>query len=106
VIFQVWFYATPVIYPLALVTAQMGERFAWIARVIAVNPATVYVELARLGLYGSVSATGQASTPLVDGPPTWPSLAAVGLAAGWALVAFVAGYVVFLRRSRTFAKEV
>ncbi|MFO7779122.1 MAG: ABC transporter permease [Nitriliruptoraceae bacterium] len=106
VIFQVWFYATPVIYPLALVTAQMGEGFAWIARVIAVNPATIFVELARLGLYGPVSATGDAIAPLADGPPAWPSLAAVALAAGWALVAFVAGYVVFLRRARTFAKEV
>ena len=106
VIFQVWFYATPVIYPLALVTAQMGERFAWVATVIAINPATVFVELARLGLYGSVSATGDVVTPLVDGPPAWPSLAATGMASGWALVALLAGYLVFLRRARTFAKEV
>lgn len=106
VIFQVWFYATPVIYPLALVTAQMGERFAWIAQVIAVNPATVYVELARLGLYGPVTATGDAIVPLADGPPTWPSVTAGALAAGWALVVFAAGYAVFLRRARTFAKEV
>jgi ABC-type polysaccharide/polyol phosphate export permease len=106
VIFQVWFYATPVIYPLALVTAQIGDRFAWVATVIAVNPATVFVELARLGLYGSVSATGDVVAPLTDGPPAWPSLAATGVATGWALLAFVLGYLVFLRRARTFAKEV
>jgi len=106
VIFQVWFYATPVIYPLALVTAQIDERFAWVATVIAINPATVFVELARLGLYGSVSATGDVVAPLTDGPPAWPNLVATGVATGWALLAFVLGYLVFLRRSRTFAKEV
>ena len=106
VIFQVWFYATPVIYPLALVTSQVGERFAWVARLIAINPATTFVELSRLGLYGSVAAVEDGVRPLVDGPPAWPSLFSVGVAGGWALLAFALGYVVFLRRARTFAKEV
>ena len=106
VIFQVWFYATPVLYPLALVTAQMGERFAWIAQLIAINPTTWFVELARLGLYGSVSATGDVLVPLRDGPPAWPSLTSAAVAGGWAVAMFVVGYVVFLRRARTFAKEV
>ncbi len=106
VIFQVWFYATPVLYPLALVTAQMGERFSWVAQLIALNPSTSFVELARLGLYGPVSATGDVISPLVDGPPAWPAATAALVAAGWAVAAFVAGYAIFLRRARTFAKEV
>ena len=106
VIFQVWFYATPVIYPLALVTAQMGERFAWVAQLIAINPATWFVELARLGLYGSVRATGEELAPLIDGPPAWPSATAALITAGWAVLMLLVGYVVFLRRARTFAKEV
>ena len=106
VIFQVWFYATPVLYPLALVTERIPARFAWVAQVIAINPATVFVELARLGLYGSVTATSQPLNPLVDGPPGWPTASATGMALAWAVTAFVAGYVVFLRRARTFAKEV
>ena len=106
VIFQVWFYATPVIYPLALVTAQIEARFAWVATVIAINPATVFVELSRLGLYGSVVAVEDGGPLLVDGPPDWPSLTSVGVAGGWAVLAFLLGYLVFLRRARTFAKEV
>ena len=106
VIFQVWFYATPVLYPLALVSAQRGERFAWIAQLIAFNPATWFVELARLGLYGSVTAADEGGALLIDGPPAWPALGSVGVALVWAVVMFVVGYSVFLRRARTFAKEV
>jgi hypothetical protein len=39
-------------------------------------------------------------------PPGWTSLASLGIALGWAVAAVVFGYVVFLRRARTFAKEV
>ncbi|MEX2549134.1 MAG: ABC transporter permease [Nitriliruptoraceae bacterium] len=106
VIFQVWFYATPVIYPLALVRSQMGDRFAWVATVIEWNPTTWFVELFRLGLYGPVSATGDVVNPLIDGTPTWPDVASTLVAAGWAALMFLVGYVVFLRRARTFAKEV
>ncbi len=106
VIFQVWFYATPVIYPLALVRTQIGDRFAWVATVIEWNPATWFVELFRLGLYGPVSATGDVVAPLADGAPTWPDPGSTLIAAGWAGLAFIVGYVVFLRRARTFAKEV
>jgi hypothetical protein len=38
--------------------------------------------------------------------PTWPALGALGITFVWAVVAFAVGYVVFLRRARTFAKEV
>ncbi len=106
VIFQVWFYATPVLYPLALVSAQMGERFAWIAQLIAINPATWFVELARMGLYGSVTAADDTVALLVDGPPGWPAIGSVLIALGWAVAMFLAGYAVFRRRARTFAKEV
>ncbi len=107
VIFQVWFYATPVLYPLALVSDVLGgdrfARFAWIETLLAINPTTWFVELFRTGLYGPVTAT---SDGLVDGPPGLPDVATVGGAAGWAVLALVVGYVVFLRRARTFAKEV
>lgn len=106
VIFQVWFYATPVIYPLALVTAQMGERFAWVAAVIGANPATWFIELARLGLYGSVTVGTSTLGPLVAGQPAFPAPADVGIALAWAVAALVFGYVTFRRRARTFAKEV
>jgi ABC-type polysaccharide/polyol phosphate export permease len=100
VIFQVWFYATPVIYPLALVSQAASPR---IEAVLQANPMTWFVETFRSGLFGVVSA---ADGRLVASAPTWPSLASIGLASAWAVLAFVFGYVVFLRRARTFAKEV
>jgi ABC-type polysaccharide/polyol phosphate export permease len=107
VIFQVWFYATPVIYPLALVRATMPDRFAWIAGVLQANPTTWFVELFRGGLYGPVEARlVEGEAVLVDAAPALPDPAAFGIAALWAIAAFVFGYVVFLRRARTFAKEV
>ncbi len=108
VIFQVWFYATPVLYPLALVRAVVPDRYSWLETVLQLNPMTWFVEVFRQPLYGPVRAASGSSTaaPVVDSLPSWPSAASFGMAAGWAFFAFVAGYVVFLRRSRTFAKEV
>ncbi len=105
VIFLVWFYATPVLYPLALVVAQVGAD-SFIANVLAVNPMTWFVEAFRTPLYGTVVTSGVAMPPVVSGPPTWPSAGSIGLASAWAVGGFVGGYVVFLRRARTFAKEV
>jgi ABC-type polysaccharide/polyol phosphate export permease len=106
VIFQVWFYATPVIYPLALVQAQIDERFGWIVTVLQVNPMTWFVEVFREGLYGAVVATGDAARPVTDAAPGWPDPTSLAIATAWALGSFALGYVVFLRRARTFAKEV
>jgi ABC-type polysaccharide/polyol phosphate export permease len=106
VIFQVWFYATPVLYPLALVHASpMLEResLAWIPTALLFNPMTWFVEIFREPLYGPVVVDGAQITSL---PPSWTSPATLAIAAGWAIVAVVFGYVVFLRRARTFAKEV
>ncbi len=105
VIFQVWFYATPVIYPLALVTKEIQEPFGWVATALRFNPMTWFVEVFRHGLYGPVAldATDETLRALAPG---WPEPVALAIAAGWAVAAFIVGYVVFLRRSRTFAKEV
>jgi ABC-type polysaccharide/polyol phosphate export permease len=108
VIFLVWFYATPVLYPLALVRAQLGPD-ALLARGLQLNPMTWFVEAFRTPLYGAVREAGEGAVgvaQVVAGAPSWPSLTALGLGLAWALVTFVGGYVVFLRRSRTFAKEV
>jgi ABC-type polysaccharide/polyol phosphate export permease len=106
VIFQVWFYITPVLYPLALVRASpMLERqgLEWIPTALLFNPMTWFVEVFREPLFGPVLQEGGS---IVDAAPGWPSPASLGIAALWALGALVAGYVVFLRRARTFAKEV
>jgi ABC-type polysaccharide/polyol phosphate export permease len=102
VIFLVWFYATPVLYPLALVRDQLGAG-SWLVTALQVNPMTWYVEMFRTPLYGAVVA---APAGIDSGGPTWPSLLALGIGAIWAVVMFVVGYALFLRGSRTFAKEI
>lgn len=105
VMFLVWFYATPVLYPLALVRAELAVDHVLVT-LLQLNPMTWFVELFRIPLYGLVEVAGSGSDPVVALAPTWPTLTTFAIAAGWALVAFVGGYVVFLRRARTFAKEV
>ncbi len=104
VIFLVWFYATPVLYPLALVHLELGARSV-IATLLAANPMTWFVEAFRAPMYGRVELVAD-SAGLASTAPTWPSPHGLGIAAAWAVVAFVGGYVVFLRRARSFAKEV
>ncbi len=83
VAFLMWFYATPVIYPL-------DQLPGWVQTVIKLNPMTHFVELFRRALY---------STSL----PSWSTLLA---ATGSALAMFAAGWLTFNRLSREFAKEV
>ena len=104
VIFQVWFYATPVIYPWVLVEAETSGAFRWVGVVLLANPMTWFVEVFRDGLYGQV--TVGRSGELVSAAPGLPAAGALGVAAIWALLAFAVGYSVFHRRARTFAKEV
>jgi ABC-type polysaccharide/polyol phosphate export permease len=108
VLYLVWFYATPVLYPLALVEATLaGERVSWVGTVLRINPMTWFVEAFRTPLYGEVVvASGDASGPVSSMLPTWTSPGTLGVMVLWAAIAFVVGYVVFLRRARTFAKEV
>ena len=108
VIFQVWFYTTPVLYPLALVRAVVPAPYAWLETVLKLNPMTWFIEVFRQPLYGPVTTTGAAppQPPVTDALPGWPPVSSFGIAAAWACLAFVLGYVVFLRRARTFAKEV
>ncbi len=105
VMFLVWFYATPVLYPLALVRAELGVDH-FLVTLLQFNPMAWFVELFRTPLYGPVEVATSGSDPVVALAATWPSLSTFAVAAAWAAVSFVGGYVVFLRRARTFAKEV
>ncbi|WP_052666149.1 ABC transporter permease [Nitriliruptor alkaliphilus] len=108
VLYLVWFYTTPVLYPLALVEAELqGHRLEWLVMILRANPMTWFVEAFRAPLYGDVvvSAAGSGE-PVVSMLPTWPSLGTIAILLLWAVGAFAVGYTVFLRRARTFAKEV
>ncbi len=107
VIFQVWFYATPVIYPLALVGFALDGHAVWLQRlvqmVVQLNPATWFVEAFRAGMYGPVT---QGPDGLVTHAPAWAGVTTLAAAGAWAVGMLVIGGVVFQRRARTFAKEV
>ena len=106
VMFLVWFYATPVLYPLALVKSRLGTDHLLVT-FLQLNPMTWFVEVFRTPLYGAVQVASSSSDgPITSVPPTLPDLRGLAIAAAWALVVFVGGYIVFLRRARTFAKEV
>ena len=104
VIFQVWFYATPVIYPWVLVQAETSDAFRWVAFVLLANPMTWFVEVFRSGTYGRVAVDGAGE--LVSTAPGLPDPSTLLVSGGWAIAAFLIGYVVFHHRARTFAKEV
>ena len=111
VMFLVWFYATPVLYPLALVKSRLGTDHLLVT-FLQLNPMTWFVEVFRAPLYGQVREATPATQALEGaGPvtslvPGLPSVTGLAIAAAWAIAALVLGYVVFARRARTFAKEV
>jgi ABC-type polysaccharide/polyol phosphate export permease len=115
VIMMVWFYATPIIYPFALVSGIDSAVGRVAAVVLSYNPMTWFVRLFRESMYGEV-VTNPAFDPgcvgegcaaqLVSDPALWPSPELLLGAAVVAIAAFLVGYLAFHRFARTFAKEV
>jgi lipopolysaccharide transport system permease protein len=83
VLFLLWFYATPVIYPLEMVTGSYQT-------LLRLNPMTSYLSLFRHAMYYF----------------TWPSPRLLAGTTVVALVTFIAGYAAFTRLAVSFAKEV
>lgn len=82
VILRIWFYATPIIYPLEIVP----ERLLWL---IKLNPMYYMVELFR--------------QPLLNG--TVPELNYWLIAAGSALISLIVGSIVFTSKSNDYAYQ-
>ena len=111
VIFMVWFYATPIIYPLAMVQATGGRVAEIASTVLAWNPMTWFVRLFRESIYGEVVRNpacdaGPCSPPFLTQPQAWPSGELLLGATLAAVVSFVVGYTLFHRFALNFAKEV
>ena len=114
VIMMVWFYATPIIYPFALVAGIESTVGRVAAVVLSFNPMTWFVRLFRESIYGEVVANPAAEgcvgidcpPALVSSGPSWPSPELMLLATGVALLTFVIGYLMFHRFSLNFAKEI
>ncbi|MBW3661455.1 MAG: ABC transporter permease [Actinobacteria bacterium] len=109
VVFLIWFYATPIIYPVALVEQQIqrGVQVAEVyGHIISLNPMTWFVKLFRDAMYGTVEVATQGVEPFTVAPSSWPSIELIGAVTLTSLVVFTLGYLAFHRFALTFAKEV
>lgn len=88
---QLWFYATPIIYPIELVEAQRGTEVLGVSilTLYNLNPAVTFVEAFRDVLY-------DLQWP---GPDRWGAMLA------WAVVSMVVGVRVFRRFEGRLAEE-
>lgn len=103
VIFLIWFYATPIIYPYEMAVNAAGHS-RWghlFLEIISLNPMTWFVRLFRQALYGVGNlGIGTSFAPL------WPSATLLAATTLVSVITFAVGYVVFQRFAVTFAKEV
>lgn len=92
IVFQVWFYLTPILYPVSLVASR--EEMAWgvggvsLLNLYLANPMAEYVEAFRALLYHN----------------RLPELSNALACVIWAAVAFVVGYRVFQRHEKGLAE--
>jgi ABC-2 type transport system permease protein len=82
---QVWFYATPIIYPLSII-ANVHPR---LIRYIRLNPLERFAEIFRGTLYDA----------------RMPTVASMGYVVACSLVTLAIGYTVFMRYERRLAEE-
>ncbi|MGI9644482.1 MAG: ABC transporter permease [Ilumatobacteraceae bacterium] len=89
IVIQVWFFATPIIYPPSLLSDR-DDIPEWVITILELNPTAVFVRVFRALLYDA-------------GAPATADLAAI--AVGSTLV-LAAGWALFLRLAPRFAEEV
>ncbi len=95
ILINIWFFLTPVIYPLGVFGEGPAVRIVrWL------NPMASLIEFYREILYGNAVAVGQIPTPGL------PALTSVLRVAITALIMLAAGYWVFQRVSRNFGEEI
>jgi ABC-2 type transport system permease protein len=94
IIFQIWMYLTPIIYPLSLVQAQsdrVGPLFGTpitVLDIYSVNPLVHFVEVFRELLYDN----------------RWPDGGAFLACALWAIGSFTLGLIIFRRNEKGLAE--
>ena len=82
VLFLLWFYVTPIVYPRTMLSPKLN-------RLISLNPMTSITTLYRDSLYNLKT-------------PDWGNVAVAAVSAA---IVLVVGYVVYGRMSASFAKE-
>ena len=98
VVMQIWFYVTPIIYPLSQIINMSGFGLMVAKLMLIVNPMAQIIQDARYVLVTpqteTIWNTVGAGTPLLK---IVPIVLSIGL--------FVVGVIVFRKHSRTFAEE-
>lgn len=102
VIFLLWFYASPVLYPRAIAELELASS-PLLRLALDLNPMSAFMAAFRAPLYGVVTIVDGAPVAL---PPTWPSAQALAAVLVWGVATLVVGALFFARRERTFAREV
>ena len=87
---QVWFFATPIIYPPSLIEEKRDSIPDWVITLLELNPMAVFVRVFRVLLYDA-------------GGPDIVDLASIAV---WGTVTLALGWALFLRLAPRFAEEV
>lgn len=116
VVFMVWFYATPIIYPIAMVTGSSDTAAVVFGYILNLNPMTWFVKIFRESIYGTVvpnpdcvgfQELGQVCPkPFVTMAQSWPSAELLIGCTLAAVITFTVGYLAFHRFALNFAKEI
>ena len=85
IVMQVWFYATPIIYPITLIS----DKHPGLVNVLRLNPLERFAEVFRALMYEA----------------RFPTLADTLVVLGWAAGALIVGYLVFSRFEGRLAEE-
>ena len=87
---QLWFFATPIVYPINLVAKKLTGHLHWLLTAYRANPMAVFVEAYRRCLYES----------------RWPSPLQMACLLALSAAALSVGLWVFARLSPRFAEEI
>ena len=98
VFMQMWFYVTPIIYPISMIANAGTPAMMTIAKVIMLNPLAQIIQDARYTLVGK---TDTVWSLIGSGP--WSLLKLIPVLSVIAI--FVLGVVIFKRASKTFTEE-
>jgi ABC-type polysaccharide/polyol phosphate export permease len=94
---RLWFYLSPGLYSLSLVTeSNIGQEYPALVTLLRLNPFAVFFEAYRSVIYGTAD----------GGPATAPNWLALGLLLLFSVVLVIVGTAVFKRLEPTFAKVV
>jgi ABC-2 type transport system permease protein len=87
IVLQVWFFATPIVYPPSLLDSEVPE---WAARVLSWNPMAIFTAAFRSTLYDAAA-------------PNWRD---VGVLVIGSFLTLIVGWKIFERLSTRFAEEI